>query len=57
VWVQAPGVSYRTCSTMAGQVMRVTNTILGRMQSACPTCNGSGQIWTKPAEAACKDDY
>ena len=26
--------------------MRVTNTILGRMQSAstCPKCNGSGQI-------------
>jgi molecular chaperone DnaJ len=54
--VQAPGVSYRTCSTCngQGQVMRVTNTILGRMQSAstCPTCNGSGQILDKkPAEA------
>ncbi len=54
--VQAPGVSYRTCSTCngQGQVMRVTNTILGRMQSAstCPTCGGSGQILDKkPAEA------
>lgn len=53
---QAPGVSYKTCSTCngQGQVMRVTNTILGRMQSAstCPTCGGSGQIIErKPAEA------
>jgi molecular chaperone DnaJ len=34
--------------------MRVTNTILGRMQSAstCPTCGGSGQIMDrKPANA------
>ena len=54
--VQAPGVSYKTCSTCngQGQVMRVTNTILGRMQSAstCPTCGGSGQIIErKPADA------
>jgi molecular chaperone DnaJ len=53
--VQAPGVSYKTCSTCngQGQVMRVTNTILGRMQSAstCPT-GGSGQILDKkPSEA------
>ena len=44
---QAPGVSYQTCKTCqgSGQVMRVTNTILGRMQSAttCTTCNGAGQ--------------
>jgi len=49
--VQAPGVSYKTCSTCngQGQVMRVTNTILGRMQSAttCPACGGSGQILDK----------
>ena len=49
--VQAPGVTYKTCSTCngQGQVMRVTNTILGRMQSAstCPTCGGSGQILDK----------
>ena len=54
--VQAAGVSYKTCSTCngQGQVMRVTNTILGRMQSAstCPTCGGAGQIIDrKPAEA------
>jgi molecular chaperone DnaJ len=54
--VQAPGVSYKTCSTCngQGQVMRVTNTILGRMQSAstCPSCGGSGQILDKkPANA------
>lgn len=54
--VQAPGVSYKTCGTCngQGQVMRVTNTILGRMQSAttCPTCGGSGQILDrKPADA------
>jgi molecular chaperone DnaJ len=54
--VQAPGVSYKTCTTCngQGQVMRVTNTILGRMQSAstCPTCGGSGQLLDKkPANA------
>ena len=45
--VQAQGVTYSTCSTCkgTGQIMRVTNTILGRMQSSspCPNCNGSGQ--------------
>jgi molecular chaperone DnaJ len=37
--VQAPGVSYKTCSTCngQGQVMRVTNTILGRMHQHLPT--------------------
>ncbi len=54
--VQAPGVRYKTCSTCngQGQVMRVTNTILGRMQSAstCPACGGTGQtIESKPKEA------
>lgn len=54
--IQAQGVTYKTCSTCngQGQVMRVTNTILGRMQSAstCPTCGGSGQIMDKkPANA------
>jgi molecular chaperone DnaJ len=54
--VQAAGVTYKTCSTCngQGQVMRVTNTILGRMQSAstCPSCGGSGQILDKkPANA------
>ncbi|NNC69282.1 MAG: molecular chaperone DnaJ [Flavobacteriaceae bacterium] len=54
--VQADGVSYRTCSTCngQGQVMQVTNTILGRMQSAttCPTCKGAGESLDKrPAGA------
>ncbi|HMB62609.1 MAG TPA: molecular chaperone DnaJ [Eudoraea sp.] len=46
--VQAPGVTYKTCTTCngAGQVAKITNTILGRMQTAttCSTCGGSGQI-------------
>ena len=45
--VQAPGVEYGTCSTCKGrgQVMKITNTILGRMQTSatCSTCGGSGQ--------------
>ncbi|MCC4228750.1 molecular chaperone DnaJ [Zunongwangia profunda] len=54
--VQAPGTTYKTCSTCngTGQVTRVTNTILGRMQTAspCTTCGGSGQmINQKPADA------
>ena len=54
--VQAEGVKYKTCTTCngQGQVMRVTNTILGRMQSAstCPNCGGSGQtIESKPTMA------
>ncbi len=53
---QAAGVSYTTCATCkgSGQVLRVTNTILGRMQTAstCPTCGGSGQtIGSKPSHA------
>ncbi|MDG1397642.1 MAG: molecular chaperone DnaJ [Polaribacter sp.] len=46
--VQAEGVRYKTCTTCngSGQVMRVTNTILGRMQTAttCSTCSGAGEI-------------
>lgn len=54
--VQASGVKYKTCSACngQGQVLRVTNTILGRMQTAttCPTCGGSGQtIESKPTNA------
>jgi molecular chaperone DnaJ len=54
--VQAPGVRYKTCSTCngQGQVLKVTNTILGRMQSAatCHVCGGSGQtIESKPNNA------
>ena len=54
--VVAPGVRYKTCPTCngQGQVMRVTNTILGRMQTAttCSACGGAGQIIeSKPKEA------
>jgi molecular chaperone DnaJ len=54
--IQAPGTTYKTCTTCngAGQVTRVTNTILGRMQTsaACPTCGGAGQIIDKkPSDA------
>ena len=54
--IQAAGVRYKTCSTCngQGQVLRVTNTILGRMQTAstCPTCGGAGQmIESKPNDA------
>ncbi|MDC0204524.1 molecular chaperone DnaJ [Flavobacteriales bacterium] len=45
--VNAEGVSYKTCSTCngTGQVTRVSNTILGQMQtsSPCPHCSGNGQ--------------
>lgn len=44
------GSSFNTCSTCrgTGQVTRVTNTILGAMQttSTCPTCGGEGQSIT-----------
>jgi molecular chaperone DnaJ len=54
--VQADGVRYKTCTTCngSGQQMRVTNTILGRMQTAttCGTCSGAGEIISsKPNEA------
>lgn len=46
--VRAEGASFKTCTTCNGngQVMRVTNTILGRMQTSatCPTCHGAGEI-------------
>jgi molecular chaperone DnaJ len=39
---------YKTCSTCrgSGHVTRITNTLLGQMQStsACPDCNGEGKI-------------
>ncbi|WP_430409504.1 molecular chaperone DnaJ [Kordia sp.] len=54
--IQAPGVSYKTCETCngSGQMTRITNTILGRMQTSttCSTCGGAGQtISKKPADA------
>ena len=52
--VQAAGVEHSDCSTChgTGQVRRVTNTILGQMQtsSTCPDCHGTGQrITRKPS--------
>ncbi len=42
--------SFHQCQTCngSGQVRRVTNTILGQMQttSTCPTCHGEGQVIT-----------
>ena len=54
--IQAKGTTYKTCSTCngSGQVVRITNTILGRMQTAAPcnACGGSGQqIDKKPSGA------
>lgn len=46
--MKAEGTTYKTCSTCqgSGQVTRVSNTILGRMQTAAPCnhCGGTGQI-------------
>ena len=52
----AKGTSYKTCVTCggSGQVTRIQNTILGRMQTSAPCniCGGSGQsIDKKPANA------
>tara|TARA_R110002049_G_scaffold274753_2_gene452746 strand:+ start:2106 stop:3221 length:1116 start_codon:yes stop_codon:yes gene_type:complete len=54
--VQADGVTYNTCTTChgSGQVTKIANTILGRMQTSatCSTCGGAGQmIDKKPAGA------
>ncbi len=54
--VQAPGTTYKACSTCngTGQVTRIANTILGRMQtsSPCNVCGGAGEtIDKKPADA------
>lgn len=54
--VQANGVTYKTCTTCngSGQQMRVTNTILGRMQTAttCGTCSGAGEIMSSKPNGA-----
>ncbi|MCW8982114.1 MAG: molecular chaperone DnaJ [Altibacter sp.] len=52
----AQGTTYTTCGTCngQGQVTRIQNTILGRMQTSatCSACGGSGQvIEKKPANA------
>ncbi len=53
---QDPNTSYTTCTTCggSGQVTRITNTILGRMQTAapCTTCGGSGQQISKKGAGA-----
>jgi len=45
------GSAYSSCSTChgSGRVTRVTNTLLGQMQTAsvCPTCNGEGKMITE----------
>ncbi|MCK0177920.1 molecular chaperone DnaJ [Flavobacteriaceae bacterium S0862] len=53
---QAKGTTYKTCPTCqgSGQVTRVTNTILGRMQTSAPcnVCGGAGQtLDNRPAGA------
>ena len=52
--VQAKGVTYDTCRTCngQGQVTRISNTILGQMQTSttCGVCNGAGKsIKDKPS--------
>ena len=53
---QADGVTYKTCTTCngQGQVTKITNTILGRMQTAatCSTCGGAGQMIDKRPSGA-----
>ncbi|AWH72922.1 MULTISPECIES: molecular chaperone DnaJ [unclassified Dokdonia] len=53
---QAAGVSYKTCTTCngAGQVTKIQNTILGRMQTSapCTTCGGAGQMIDKRPDGA-----
>jgi molecular chaperone DnaJ len=53
---QASGTTYKTCSTChgQGQVTKIQNTILGRMQTSAPcgVCRGAGQVIDhKPSEA------
>ena len=55
-FVQASGAKYGTCSTCngTGQVVKVTQTILGHMQtsSTCSTCHGTGQMVTHKPRGA-----
>ena len=47
----AQGTTYKTCTTCngQGQVTRIQNSILGRMQSSAPcnVCGGQGQVIDK----------
>jgi molecular chaperone DnaJ len=49
--VQAEGVTYNNCQNCkgTGQVTRISNTILGQMQTSasCPSCKGLGKIIDK----------
>jgi len=52
--INADGINYKTCPHCngTGEITRVSNTILGQMQtsSPCPHCNGTGKIIdSKPA--------
>lgn len=54
--VNAEGVAFDTCGTCrgAGQVRRVTNTILGQMATTatCPACHGTGKtVKSKPKDS------
>ena len=54
--VNAEGVTFDTCTTCrgAGQVRRVTNTILGQMATTttCPNCHGAGKtVKSKPKDS------
>ena len=48
--IKAPGSTFSTCTTCngTGQVTRIANTILGRMQTSAPcnACSGSGKTLT-----------
>ncbi len=54
--IKADGATYKTCTSCngQGQVTRIQNTILGRMQTAttCPTCHGAGEILDKKPSGA-----
>lgn len=53
------GSSFNTCPTCngAGRVTRITNTILGQMQTAstCPSCNGEGRTITNKCKSCAGD--
>ena len=54
--IHAPGTTFKTCAACngSGQVTRITNTILGRMQTAspCNTCGGTGEMIDKRSSEA-----
>ncbi|WP_339610349.1 molecular chaperone DnaJ [uncultured Planktosalinus sp.] len=56
---QAQGTTYKTCTSChgSGQVTRISNTILGRMQTSAPcnVCGGSGKIIESKPPNADKD--